>query len=219
MKNLVISFILGLAIFQQVSAQDKFYNFTFTLGVSPKQTPLQADLFCNREDPLNEMNFNLKEISRYYQAGLTKNFRFNQSFFGTLGLHYSLQEQQYDYTYTYKEPIAGIPQNLSITSQVMTLPVGIGARIKNFDVTSGLQLQYAFKSEMKDDFPSGIEMSSSKANLGWFAGTGYSLGRTRIGVQYQSSMNRYGENLSTNGQSMGLRSVPGNFMFTIGFSF
>jgi len=99
------------------------------------------------------------------------------------------------------------------------MPAGIGVKFNNFDVTSGLQLQYALKSEIKDDYSSGIEMTNAKVHMGWYSGIGYSFDRTRIGVQYQSTMNRYGDNLHTDGQSLALRSVPGNFMFTIGYSF
>jgi hypothetical protein len=219
MKNVLISFILGIATLHQVSAQDKLYGFTFSLGVSPNQTPAQADLFVNRKDPLNELIFNLADIGRYYQIGLAKNIPLSRPFFATVGLQYSIQREHYTYAYTYKEPVAGITQHLNVTNHVLTMPAGIGVKFNNLDLTSGLQMQYALKSEMKDDYASGIEMTDSKAHLGWYSGIGYSFDRTRIGVQYQSSMNRYGSNLNNSGQSLSLRSVPGNFTFTIGFSF
>jgi hypothetical protein len=219
MKNLMFCLLLGIASLYEVSAQSQFYGYTFTLGVSPKQTPLQADLFVNREDPLNELIFNLTEIKSYYEAGLTRNIRLSDPFFCTFGLKYSLQKEQYDYTYTYKELIAGIPQQLSVSSHILTLPAGVGVKFKNLDVTSGLQLQYAVKSDMKDSYPSGIEMTPSRLHMGWYSGIGYSFDRTRIGIQYQSAMNRYGDNLKNGGQSLALRCVPSNVMFTIGFSF
>jgi hypothetical protein len=72
---------------------------------------------------------------------------------------------------------------------------------------------------MTADQPMEIEMSQPKMEMGWYSGAGYSFGRTRIGVEYLSSMNRYGHDLEMKNKSMELMSVPGNVRFTLGLSF
>jgi len=219
MKNLVASLILGITLFQSIYAQNRFYDFTLLLGMSPRQVPVQAGLIVNREDPMNEFVFNLAEVEKSYLLGFKTNFRFSKPFFGTLGLEYSLQKESYSLAYTYREMPNGNETSLKTSSHRLTLPAGVGVKLNHFDVTSGLQARYDFKSEMKEEIPLAIDMKKPGLEMGWYTGIGYSFDRTRIGVQYQSTFQRAGHNLIHNQKSMELMNVPGNFNFSIGFSF
>jgi hypothetical protein len=82
-----------------------------------------------------------------------------------------------------------------------------------------MQFHYQFRSELEENKPMGIVMDKPQLQMGWYTGIGYSISRTRIGVQYQSSFSRYGHNLMHKQKPMELRSVPGNVSFSIGFYF
>ena len=219
MKTINISLCLMLLAFSSGYAQDKFYNFTITAGISPKQTPIQSGLIVDREDPVNEFIFNLAEIQKSYTFGFLKNIRFSSPFFGTIGLEYSQHQEIYSLSYRNRESRHVADDTLNTSSHRITLPAGVGVKLGGFDLTSGLHLHYDFKSTMKEDIASGIEMTKSKIRLGWYTGVGFSFARTRIGIQYQSSLGRYGNNLVHKQKSMELMSLPGNLMFTIGYSF
>jgi hypothetical protein len=220
MKNLIFCLLLGLTMFQPLSAQEAFYDFYFKLGVSPKQTPVQSGIFVNRKDPMNEFIFNLEQIKRSFSAGFGKNLRLNDSFFGTVGLEYSLHEEVYTLHYTQPRPDpGGQDYTLNTKSHMISMPVGIGVRFNKFDISSGLRLQYTAKASMHEKQPSGIELTKPSLQMGWYTGVGFSFDRTRIGVQYQASSNRYGSNLKFQGKPLELMSVPGNVSVTIGFSF
>lgn len=217
MKNLIACLLLVMVIFHTATAQNKFYNFSLILGVSPAQTPLQSPVIMNRQDPVHEFLFNLDQIEKNYTFGLRTNIRFSQPFFGTLGLEYNRQRQHYSMEFTNLKSEGN--HGLTILNDKITLPAGVGVRLNKIEITSGLQMIYNLRSEMKQDIPMGIEMKGPRLEMGWYTGVGIALGRTSIGVRYQSSMNRYGDNLVMLQKSMGLRSVPGNLNFTMGFSF
>ncbi len=219
MKTFITTLIIVLAFLNATHAQNNFYNFSLYGGVSPKQLPVHAGLIINREDPMNEFIFNLKEVEQSYSLGIRKNFRFSNPFYGTLGLEYSRETQHYSMLFTHQEFPEGNEFELETSHQVISIPAGVGVKFNRLDVTSGLQMQYNIRSEMKEEIPMGIEMDKPGLEMGWYTGIGYSFDRTRIGVQYQSSLHRYGNNLSHNGKSMALTNVPGNIKFTIGYSF
>lgn len=219
MKILVIGLAIGMMFCNPAEAQKKFYNITLYGGMVPKQTPVQAGLFVNREDPVNEFIFNLSEIEKSYLFGIRKNFRFSYPFFGTLGLEYSRQTENYSILFTHQELPGGNESGLKTTGHVISMPAGVGVKFNNLDVTSGLHLHYQFRSEMKEDKPMGIVMDKPQLEMGWYTGIGYSISRMRIGVQYQSSLSRYGHDLMHKQKPMELRSLPGNVSFSIGFSF
>ncbi|MEP6793486.1 MAG: hypothetical protein ABJB16_04115 [Saprospiraceae bacterium] len=217
MKKLIACLLFVMEILHPVTAQNKFYNFSLILGMSPKQTPVQSPLIMNRQDPVNEFLFNLDQVEKNYTIGLRTNIRFSQPFFGTLGLEYNRQLQHYSMLFTHMKPEAS--HELMVSNDKITLPVGVGVRLHKIEITSGLQMSYNIHSEMKQDLPMGIEMKDPRIEMGWYTGVGMALGRTSFGVRYQSSMNRYGDNLVMHQKPMGLASVPGNVRFTVAFSF
>lgn len=219
MKNVLIVLFFGTLFLQPVIGQNNFYDFTLYAGMSPKQTPVHAGLLMNREDPMNEFVFNLEEIGKSYTFGFRKNFRFSRPFYGTLGLEYSRQTQLYSLNFLNPELPEGNEPGLKVTCQVITMPAGVGVKFNRFDVTSGLQFHYTIGSEIQEEQPMGIKAQKPGLQMGWFSGIGFSFDRTRIGIQYQSSLDRYGDNLTYKQKPMGLMNVPGNVSFTIGFSF
>lgn len=219
MKNLLTILIIGMMAMSPLLSQTDFYNFTFTFGMSPKQTPLQNGLIVNRETPMTEFVFNLNEVESSYLLGVSKNFRFNHSFFGTVGLQYRPQKQTYSMLFTHADFPDGNEYSLSTTTHMISLPVGVGVKFNHLDITSGLQANYAIQSEMKEQIPMGIEMGKSNVELGWYTGVGISYFHTRFGIQYESTLVRSGHNLMHNQRPMEINNVPGNVTFSLGFSF
>lgn len=220
MKTLITLFVLWTISPLSIFAQKNFYNFSIYTGFSPTQTPYQSGTILNRQDPLNEFVFNLKEIEKSYLFGLRKNFRFSHPFYGTLGLEYTKLTNEYSIQFTQtgfgreKSDYA-----ISTTSHSLHLPAGIGVKMRNLDITSGLLLQYAIKTTIEEELSMGIELIKPQVEWGWYTGVGFSFDRTRIGLQYQSSMKRCGSNLMYQGKPMELMNVPGYLRFTVGYSF
>lgn len=219
MKTLIAFLFALLAGFNVATAQSNFYNFTVFAGVSPKQTPFQASKLMERQDAMKEFQFNLKEIEKNYTFGFRTNIRFSRPFFGTIGLEYNRQRQHYSMVFSYLEPDGRKDHELMVSHDMLTLPVGVGVKLNKVDITSGLQMRYNLKSEMELDTPMGIEMNKSNLEMGWYTGVGVSFDRTRVGIQYQAAMNRYGHDLNLHQKPMELNSIPGNFSFTLGYSF
>lgn len=217
MKNLIACLLLVMEFLHPAKAQNKFYNFSLILGMSPKHTPAQSSIIMNRLDPVHEFLFNLDQIEKNYTLGLRTNIRFSRPFFGTLGLEYNRQRQHYSMLFTHMKPESS--HILMVSNDKITFPMGVGVRLHKIEITSGLQMSYIIHSELKQDLSMGIEMKDARLEMGWYTGVGIALGRTSFGVRYQSSLNRCGDNLLLHQKPMGLASVPGNVCFTIGFSF
>jgi len=219
MKNLITLLVLGMTAIHPVLSQKNFYNFSIYTGYTPGQTPAQAGIILNRQDPMNEFMFNLNEIEKSYVVGFRKNFRFSYPFYGSLGLEYTTLTQNYSGTFTQNRVEGHDEFNVKVTSQLVSLPAGVGVKFGNLDVTNGLMLQYDIKPEMSEDVPMGIEMTKPQVEVGWFAGIGYSFDKVRVGVQYQSSLKRCGHNMLYQQKPMELMNVPGYLRFTVGYSF
>lgn len=219
MKTSAVCLFFLFTNLQFVFAQNKFYDFTFFIGMSPQQSPVQAGRIVNRENILKEFVFNLDNVEKQFTLGFKKNFRFSRPFFGTLGLEYCRQRQNYSMLFTHAELPGGKEYGLRSTRQVISLPAGVGVKFKGLDITSGLQVQYGFKSEIEEEIPMGIVMAKSGLEVGWYSGMGFSYDRTRIGIQYQSTLHRYGHNLMYQQKPMELMNVPGNLSITLGYSF
>ncbi len=219
MKTLIACLFLQITSIPFGIAQNQFYDFNIFAGLSPQQTPVQAGLIVNRENPENEFVFNLESVEKQFTVGFTKNFRFNGSFFGTLGLQYSREQKNYAMSFTHPELSGKNDFALKTSRHMITLPAGIGVKLNKLEVISGLQVQYGIKSEMKEDIPMGFDMDKSRMEMGWYTGIGFSYDRTRIGIQYHSTLHRDGYNLMYHQKPMELMNVPGNFNFTIGYSF
>ncbi|HJW30442.1 MAG TPA: hypothetical protein VJ508_14520 [Saprospiraceae bacterium] len=219
MKNLMfILFFVGV-ILQCGNAQSKFSHFYLYSAFSPHQAPVTSGLFVNREDPSKEFRFNLTDIRSEYHFGIRKNFAFRYPFFGTLGLEYGQQHLTYSMNFTYPQENMPSLMTLLTTQKTLTCPAGIGVRMKFVEVTSGLLLQYSLKSTMSSDHGMDIHMKEHGTEFGWYTGVALIAGKSQIGVRYQSTMSRYGSNLLHHGNTMELRNIPGNLMFTVGFSF
>ncbi len=219
MKTFFALLILGMIVIHPVLSQENFYNFTITTAFSPGQTPTQAGLLINREDPINEFIFNLKEIEKSYVFGFRKNFRFSYPFYGTLGLEYTKVDQHYSMEFTQDMPERNTSYLIHTTNHFLRLPVGVGVKFNNLDVTSGLMVQYDIKSGIHEEWPMSIELVKPQLEMGWYTGIGFSFNRTRIGVEYHSSLKRYGHNMIYQQESMELMSLPGNVRVSIGYSF
>ncbi|MEO6132649.1 MAG: hypothetical protein ABIQ02_12435 [Saprospiraceae bacterium] len=213
-------FILTFAILAYVpgKAQQHLSGFTFYTGYAIQQKPQLSSLLVNRDMPLKEFEFNLTEVAKQFHFGIRKNISFQRPFFGTVGLEYTQQHQTYSCRMI-NTPNPEGNYKINASNKTIMLPVGIGVHLGPVEVTNGMMAQFNFQSKLSGENTMGIETSKNDTSVGWYSGVSIRLGFTSFGVSYQSSFSRDASNLTNRGKSMELASVPGNVMFTMGFSF
>jgi len=108
---------------------------------------------------------------------------------------------------------------LTYTAKSISVPIGISARMGILDVNSGLLARYNFQAKASGDHMMDITTRPSNTEFGWHTGAGINLGPVRFGVNYQSTFTRDGANLQHRGNNLEMRSVPGQFSFSMGYSF
>ncbi len=218
MKSFFIILTLSILAYLPGIAQQKLFSFTAYTGYSPQQRPQIANLLMNRDLPMDEFEFNLIEVAPQIHFGIRKNIPFQRPFFGTVGVEYTQQHHTFSCTLTHPAGPQESDNKITFSGKSLLLPAGIGVRLGHLEITNGMLVQYNFQSKLSGENTMGIEATKSDTSFGWYSGIGINLGNTSIGISYQSSLNRDGSNLIHRGKSMELMSVPGNFMFTIGFS-
>jgi len=218
MKSSFLIVILSAMTFLTIDAQKTIYPLTWYMGYSPQQTFKLPYLLINRDLPNEEFLFGLKESTPQLHYGLRVNIPFSHPFFGTLGVEYTQLKQTFYMTMTHA-PLSESNYEMTATTRSLVLPAGIGVRMGALEITSALQAQYSFQSSLDGVNMMAIEASKPKLGLGWNAGAAVHLGNTQFGITYQAFLDRHGSNLTHRGKTMELLSVPGNVMFSVGFSF
>jgi hypothetical protein len=170
---------------------------------------------------MKEFQFALATNAPQYHYGLVKYFAFSQPFFGTLGIEYTQQTQMYSINMTYPQTGESTPgkYELTYTAKSISVPIGISARMGILDVNSGLLARYNFQAKASGDHMMDITTRPSNTEFGWHTGAGINLGPVRFGVNYQSTFTRDGSNLQHRGKNLEMRSVPGQFSFSMGIPF
>ncbi len=214
-------FITGLLVLLSINSQSQsqFPNVTLFMEFGPKQTPQIPYLIVNKDKPMDEFQFGLEESKRYFQFGISKNFRFQYPFFGSIGVAYARRQDTYRLNFTHT--MEGRPNThpMVVKSDNISMPVGLGVRLKPVEIVSGFLAQYAFTSSLSGDMTMGIELTKPKVEIGWYTGLGVVVGNTQLGVKYQAMLHRNGSNLLHRQKTMEQLSVPGNFSFSVGFGF
>jgi hypothetical protein len=215
MKNLMLIICVVLAILSQAGAQ---VQIDIEVGVSPATDPQNAPVIINRDNPFEEFRFNMVHTKPQFFAGVKAHIALGTPFFLKGGLTYTRSNSLYQVAYTIiteRNPIQNM--FMSESEDLLLFPVDIGVSLGSVDITSGLTLRKAISSLKELNHIDGFTQDEPSVKMGWQMGARYAFKRTMIGVEYQGSLNRIGQDMFVNGHSLEINHVPGRFVFTVGY--
>lgn len=217
MRNILILAIILIAGLSESMAQ---IRFDIVGGVSPVSRSSSAGVLINRMNPHEEFVFNVVKVDPQFFIGGKANLELSTPFFANVGLLYSKRNSTYHAAYTIIDAEHPQPDYyMEETEHILMLPVNVGVNIGPLDVTSGLRVMKTAARKSGLDQIAGFTYTGKPIQLGWQAGIGYSLFRTRLGVEYQSTFSRVGNSMMVHDQSLELMNIPGQFVFNIQRSF
>ncbi len=191
-------------------------TFQVMAGVSPQSSPVSTGLIVNRQLPHDEFVFNMNEVGPQYFGGIKTRLDLNTSFFLDFGLTYTKSKSTYQLKYTLIDAEHPVTNHImSEAEHLFFLPVNVGVKMGDFEMTSGLRAIHSIDSRSDLQQLDGFENEEKFISLGWQGGIGYNLFGTRIGIDFSSQFSRVGQGMSVNQQSLELMNVPGQFIFTI----
>lgn len=215
MKKLLITSILFLAFSSIIWSQKKL-SLDIQMGLSAGATPKSAYKILNRENPHDEILFDIIHVNPQYSAGFRIHKELGTPFFLEGGLTYTKKTSQYQVDYRMPQPEPVEQQNLmSLSEDIIQLPLQIGVNLGNFDVTSGLMIMKSISEKNELSHLKGYTEDGNALKWGWQMGVRYGFKRAMAGVEYQGSMHRVCEGMYVNDNSMELMNVPGRFVFTL----
>jgi hypothetical protein len=189
-------------------------------GASPSATPSHAGILMNRESPHEEFIFNVAKVEPQFFFGAKAHMDLHSPFFLETGLLYSQRKSIYSVFYTMVDAEHPVSNHLlNHTMQLLMMPVNIGVSMGNVEVTSGIRAYHSFGTKTQLTQLANYQTENSFLQFGWQAGAGIFIGRTKIGIEYQSDFSRVGHGMSVNGHSLELPNVHGQFLATIQQSF
>jgi hypothetical protein len=216
MKNLLIIAAIILGTLTNATSQ---VSFNLKLGISPASSPLNAGIIVNRENPIEEFEFNMVHTNPQYFAGAGIHLSLSTPFFLEAGLTYTQKKSFYQVDYSLKSEFNPGDALLSETEKIILLPVNLGVSIGVVSVTSGLTAMKTVAGSNELTGLKGFHSEQSNVRLGWQMGARYELQRIAAGVEYQSCMNRVCEGMYVDRQSLEVMNVPGNWVFSLQFKF
>ena len=217
MKNILITFILSLTCTTFISAQ---IRFDIVGGISPAATPASAGLIVNRHLPHEEFVFNLGKVDPQYFAGVKGQIELTAPFFVEAGLMYTRKKSTYDITYTMIDTEHPVKDHvMAETDHLIMLPVNIGVNLGLFDVTSGLRVMKSLSRKSDLYSLSGFNTDGTPPELGWQAGIGFNIVRSKISVEYQGNFSRIGRGMFVSDQSLEIMNVPGQMVLLLHHNF
>lgn len=217
MKNILITFIFIMTFTPFISSQ---IRFDIVGGVSPSATHTSEGLIVNRHLPHEEFVFNLGHVDPQFFAGVKGQIELATPFFVEAGLMYTRKKSTYDITYTMIDAEHPVQDHIMAeTDHIVILPVNIGVNLGLLDVTSGLRVMKSLSRKSDFNNLSGFNTDGTLPEMGWQTGIGFSIARSRIGVEYQGNFSRVGRGMFVNGQSLEIRNVPGQVVLLLQHSF
>lgn len=217
MKSIAIALWL---IILSVSALSSQIRFDVVGGISPGSKPSGAGLVVNRHLPHEEFVFNIDRMDPQMFAGFKGHLELGTPFFVDAGLLYSMKRSTFDVVYTIMDTEHPVAQaRFKHTEHILMLPVNIGANIGLLDVTSGLRLERNIMQTSDLGELTGFRKDKGSVNLGWQAGIGVDIFRSRIGLEYQGNFSRVGKGMYVNDQPLELTYVPVQLVLLLQHSF
>lgn len=213
MKNFLITLILVVSSTTIALSQ---FTFDILVGVSPESNPVTADLFVNSKTPMQEFRFNMMQSDAQVFAGVKGNIKLKGSFFVDLGLLYGKQKSTYQALFTMEdEDLVSSIHLYKVADHLLLLPVNIGVNLGIVDVTSGFRVIQSIATKTTLHQLKGFSSDEHSTQLGWQTGAGISILKFHLGVEYQGNFSRVGKGMFVNGESLELKNMRGQFLFTI----
>lgn len=193
-------------------------KFDFKVGASPGSNPKSAATLINRSNPSEEFQFNMVKAEPQLFAGIAAHVPLKAPFFLEGGISYTKSASVYRIDYSYPEP--GPKEQFMKGSEAMVmLPVNIGARIGNFEVTSGFTAIQSLSVESELAHLNGFKNEAKAVKLGWQMGARYDLKVVMLGAEYQGAFSRVCQGMNVNNESLEIMNVPGRWVFNIQYRF
>ena len=215
MKNLVLIICVVFAFLSQATAQ---VQIDVEMGVSPATDPQTSPVIINRDNPFEEFRFNMVHTKPQFFAGVKAHIALGTPFFLEGGVTYTRSNSLYQVAYTIiteRNPVQNM--YMSESEDLLLFPVDIGVSLGNVDITSGLTLRKSISALKELNHLEGFTQEDPSTKLGWQMGARYAFKRAMIGVEYQGTLNRIGQDMFVNGHSLAIMHVPGRFVFTVGY--
>ncbi len=193
------------------------------VGVSPGTNVNSPGVIINRSDPRKEFQFSLIQVKPQYYGGLRANIKLNAPFFLEGGVSYTKRTTVYEANFRMPQPLIKEPDeqimNMSVSQDMILLPVDIGVSLGSFDITSGLRANKIISSKNQLTHLNGYQEEGNSLTWGWQMGVRYAFKHMMIGGEFQGEMHRVCDGMSVNGNSLEIRNVPGRFVFTVQYRF
>lgn len=193
-------------------------NLNVKIGISPGSRLAQYWILVNRNNPHEEFRFSTLQVRPQAYAGVSAQFQLRGLFFLETGITYTERTSLYRASYTMPDETNAAEQEMNETEKIIMLPANIGVRMGKIKVTSGLTAMKTITKAKELSHMRGFHQESNVIKVGWQMGARYSIGNASIGVEYQGTLSRIGQSMFVNKQSLALRCVPGNFVFSFQYS-
>jgi hypothetical protein len=217
MKKLIISATILLATYVTSQAQ---VQFKAEFGASPASNSTSAGIIVNRNNPHEEFQFNQTQVKPQFYGGIRANIKLGTPFFLETGISYTKRTAEFhlDYTMPLPENPTG-EMYVSESEDMLLFPLDIGVSMGKLEVTSGLTAIKTISAIKELSHVKGFHSDGNSLKMGWQMGVRYGINRTQIGIEYQGSLNRVGQGMSVNGNSLEIMNVPGKMVFTMQYRF
>ena len=193
-------------------------KFDFKVGASPGSNPKSAATLINRSNPSEEFQFNMVKAEPQLFAGIAAHVPLKAPFFLEGGISYTKSKSVYHINYSYPE-FGPKEQFMKGSEALVMLPVNIGARIGNFEVTSGFTAIQSLSVESELAHLNGFKNEAKAVKMGWQMGARYDLKVVMLGAEYQGAFNRVCQGMNVNNESLEIMNVPGRWVFNIQYRF
>jgi hypothetical protein len=207
--------LISLAIYCTVNMNAQVQVDAF-LGVSPGSSQGSSSVLVNTHYPVDEFQFRLIQSKSQWFAGLKGKMALTVPFFVETGILYSQLTREFGMRFTYRtEELTGKSVNLSETQHLLSCPMNIGVSLGELDLMSGLTVTKMLTSSKSLSSIDGFQSECKGWRLGWQFGARYVVDRALVGVEFQSELQRVCQGMFVQGQSLELRHVPGQIVFTL----
>ncbi|MBK9983750.1 MAG: hypothetical protein IPP15_15500 [Saprospiraceae bacterium] len=189
------------------------------LGATPRSGSFKHYMIVNRNNPREEFKFSTLQVKPQFYAGVSARLQMRTPFFLEAGMTYTEKTSLYQVNYRMPTETNPAEMVMSEKEKILLLPVNIGVSLGKIDITSGLSAMKTLTKAKELTHLQGFHQDDNAIRVGWQMGARYAIGRTMLGIEYQGTLNREGQGMYVNKQSLEQNNVPGNFVFSVQFGF
>jgi hypothetical protein len=156
----------------------------------------------------------MKQVMPQYFGGLKVRLDLHDGFFSEIGAQFTQRTSVYTMVYTHPRE-SGRYHEMTETENFLRFPANIGVKLQAFEITSGLSVAALLSTKGDLHRMDEVECQEPTLRLGWQGGIGLRLNTTFFGLEYQSQLQRACSGMFFNGQSLELRHIPGQCVFSV----